>query len=159
MLLVGLATALVLAASHKWPMYAYYLWGAFIAVIVTRLYFDLKKPVNYESIRVLPGGVEYVVSGQKRLVKFDEVVTLSLIREQAIFDCLDGPYIESKWFFRMVDGSGVEVVDEWPHRRLLIQSFRTQLPHFDERAARAGVRASAEGEWLCYRAPRLPPGA
>lgn len=152
--MTGLATALVLVASNMWPAYSYHLWGAFIAVTTMRLYRDLREPVNYESIAVAPGGIEYVAFGMKRVVAFDEVVTLSFVRES-----FGDSRIESKWFFRMADGSGVEIVDEWPHRRFLVRVFLAQLPQFDVRTARAGIRAWGEGQWVCYRAPRLSHGA
>lgn len=150
MLLIGLCTIFVLIAGKTWPSLAFAIWALFLAALAALLYADLNEPVNYDSLRIDGGVIEYVVAGQPRAIPLAEVCRLEFVREEALFPDLYGPYIESKWLLRLKDGSFVEVMDEWPHRKQLLQAFCEKLPSFDEQAARQGLRAWGEGRWLCY---------
>ena len=151
MLLIGLCTIIVFIAGKTWPSLAYAVWGLFLAAVAVLLYEDLKEPVNYDSLHISAGVIEYTVAGQNKTIRLDEVSRLEFVREEALFPDLDGPYIESKWFVCLRDDTFVEVMDEWPHRRQLLRAFREHLPRFDEKAARKGLRAWGEGRWLCYK--------
>ncbi|MCM5681581.1 hypothetical protein M8A51_18810 [Schlegelella sp. S2-27] len=111
-------------------------------------------PVNYESMHVSAGRIEYVAAGQRHLVRLNDVARLEFVREEALFPDLDGPYIESKWRVHPCSGTSIEIMDEWPHRRQLLQAFKAHLPGFDQDAARQGLQAKGEGRWLCWQARR-----
>jgi len=150
MLFIGLCTLVVMIAGYTWPNLAYAIWGIFVALMAALLYADLKEPVNYESIYISAETVEYIAAGQRKIIRLDEVSRLEFVREEALFPDLEGPYIESKWLVHTRDGSFIEVMDEWPHRKKLLKAFKESLPHFDKQAARKGFRAWGEGKWLCY---------
>ncbi|QTN26209.1 hypothetical protein HZ993_12720 [Rhodoferax sp. AJA081-3] len=149
-LLIALATFIVLMASNTWPSLSYAIWGLFVATMAAMLYGDLREPVNYESMRISDGAIEYVAFGQTTLVRLDKVSKLEFVREEALFPDIDGPYRETKWVVQYGGGLRVEIMDEWPHRRALLQAFRKHLPKFDDQAARGGIAARREGQWLCY---------
>lgn len=110
------------------------------------------KPVNYESLHISAGCIEYVAAGQRHLIRLTEVSRLELVREEALFPDLDGPYVESKWVVQPDSGLSIEIMDERPHRRQLLLAFEVHLPGFDQEAAQAGLRATGEGRWLCWQA-------
>lgn len=153
MLAIGLLTLLVLVIGRTWPAFAIPAWGAFGALMAALLWADIKEPVNYDALRLLPEGIEYVAAGRTTRIRFDEIAKVEYEREEAMFPDLDGPYIESKWWVRWGSGDVTEVMDEWPHRESLLRAFTKHLPCFDEMAARQGIAARAEGRWLCYARP------
>jgi hypothetical protein len=61
-----------------------------------------------------------------------------------------GPYLEAKWLVQMRDRRFVEMMDEWPHRRLLLRTFAEHLPGFDAAAAKKGIRSREKGQWVCF---------
>ena len=154
MLLIGLSTLVVLIAGKIWPNLAYAIWAVFLTVMLALLHADLREPVNYESMHISAGIVEYVAAGQKNVIRLQEVSKVEFVREEALFPDLEGPYIESKWLIQSDSHPWIEVMDEWPQRQQLLQAFKEYLPHFKEEAARAGLKASGEGRWLCYQAQR-----
>ena len=152
MLLIGASTALVMMISKTWPGISYLVWGIFIGSMALLLYFDLREPVNYESLHVSAGVVKYTAVGQQHVFRLAEVSKLEFVREEALFPDLDGPYIESKWVVQFTSRSSIEVMDERPHRKLLLRAFKEHLEYFDAGAARQGLEAHGAGRWLCYEA-------
>lgn len=150
MVLIATFTVLVCVASREWPSFQWELWALFLGAMAVVVFFDVREPVNYTSIRVSAGSIAYVCAGRETTVKFDEILMLELVREEAMFPDLDGPYIESKWAVQTENSPRIEIMDEWPHRKLLMQAFQSHLPGFDASAARAGLKASGEGRWQCY---------
>jgi hypothetical protein len=159
MILVGLATAVVTVVGKTWPMLAYPAWGLFLAFMAVCLYEDLKEPVNYSSLEVSGGVIEYTVGPLKKVVRLAEVCRVEFVREEAMFEDLYGPYIESKWVVQSGSDTPTEIMDEWPHRKQLLRAFKAYLPHFDEAAARSGFKALREGRWICYEDRPLDPAA
>jgi hypothetical protein len=155
MILIAVATVVVMVVGKTWPPLQYPMWGLFLAFMSVCLYADLKEPVNYSSLEVSEGVVEYVVGPVKKVVRLAEVSRLEFVREEAIFEDLYGPYIESKWVVQSGSDTWTEIMDEWPHRKQLLKAFKAYLPHFDEAAARSGFKALREGRWLCYGDPPL----
>ena len=145
----GLATIIVFALGKLWPAYAFGLWAAFLSAIGIHLYIELRKPVNYRSMRVFEDSIEYVAAQRRELIQLDEIAKIQLVRERALFDA----GIESKWILHMVDGKRIEIMDEWPHRKQLIRLFGKRLPGFDSASAKMGLRAWKEGVWLCFESP------
>lgn len=150
MALIAILTVLVYAASKEWLSFQWVLWALFLGAMAIVLYCDVNEPVNYTSIRVSAGRIEYVCTGHETIVPMDKILKLELVREEAMFPDLDGAYIESKWVVQTEGSPRIEIMDESPHRKLLMQAFQSHLPGFDATAARAGLSASGEGQWLCY---------
>ena len=148
---IGVCTIAAVIAADTWPNFAYAIWAVFLIAMAGHLYVDVPRPVNYESMHISAGVVEYVAVGQKHVIRLEEVSKLEFVREEALFPDMDGPYIESKWVVES-GGQSIEVMDERPHRNELVQAFRQHLPQFDEQSARAGLKARGEGRWVCYEA-------
>jgi hypothetical protein len=148
--LIGLCAAIVFVCAKAWPDYSYAIWGVFLAAIALSLFKDLRKPVNYDSIVIEGDTIEYCAFGQRKVFRLSEVTKIYFVREEALFPDLDGPYIESKWDIRTADGAFIEMMDEWPHRRKLLRTFKKHLYGFNRQVARAGFRARGEGRWLCF---------
>lgn len=148
--LIGLATVIVLVVGNAWPSFRYLIWGVFLIAIAAVLYSVLRKPVNYQELRVTEKSLEYTAFGKNYFIDFSEISKLEFMREEAIFPDLTGPYIESKWIIHTNGGARIEVMDEWPHRRQLLRAFNIRLPGFKRKIANEGLRSSGEGKWLCF---------
>lgn len=144
--LIGAATLIVLFLGKLWPKYEFGLWTCFLAAIAIYLYVELRKPINYTSMAISEDAIDYSASGQRSVIRFDEIHKVQLMRERALF--YSG--IESKWVIHTLAGRRVELMDEWPHRRQLFQAFRKRLPDFDVTATKSGLKAWREGVWPCY---------
>jgi hypothetical protein len=151
-ILIGLITLVVMVTSKMWPSYSYAIWGAFIAFMAVVLYEELAEPVNYFSIHISPGVIEYDAIGRKHHFRLDEISRVEFVREEADYDTGN----ETKWMIYTGDGHGTEVMDEWPDRRKLLRAFEEHLPGFDMKTTRKGLRAWGKGRWLCYTAPKKP---
>lgn len=149
-LLMALLVFLALMSAKAWPDLKVATWAFFLVLMGLLCWAEVSGTVNYESIRIDGGTLEYVAFGLTHLIRLEEVSKLELVRVEALFEDLDGPYVESKWILHSGEGSRVEVMDEWPHRQQLLRAFRAHLPNFDEAAARAGLTARGEGRWLCH---------
>ncbi|MEO7106553.1 MAG: hypothetical protein ABIZ09_09285 [Rhodoferax sp.] len=147
---IAILTVLVCVACVQWPSLQWVWWVLFLGAMAVVVFFDVNEPVNYTSIRVSTGSIAYVCAGRETNITFDGIRRLELVKEEAMFPDLDGPYIESKWLVQTENAPSIEIMDESPHRKLLMQAFESHLPGFDVSAARAGLRASGEGRWLCY---------
>ena len=155
-MLIAALTFGALLAADRWPGFKFAIWAAFVVLVALLLLpdvEDLRKPVNYDDIRISGGTIEYVAFGRTHVIRLAEVSKLEFVREEAVFPDLYGPYIESKWVVWAGGPPSIEVMDEWPHRKLLLEAFRVHLPGFDDVAAKAGLGASGEGRWLCYEVP------
>ena len=112
---------------------------------------EREKPVNYKSLLLSPASLEYIDLGNTRhLVVFDEIIELAFVREEAIFPCINGPYLETKWVVCTSDGERIEIMDEALHRRMLVSVFALRLAGFDVDAANFGLTSSQEGRWQCF---------
>ena len=140
----------VFLAAKAWPDLEAPLWAAFLGAVGYHIYREQRKPVNYDSITVRGRTIEYVSRGGRELIDLAEVVRLSFVRDEALFEDLYGPYLETKWLIQMRDRHFVEVMDEWPHRRVLLRSFAGHLPGFDAALARKGIRSREKGQWVCF---------
>lgn len=140
----------VFLAAKAWPDVEAPLWAAFLGAVGYHIYREQRKPVNYESITVCGRVIEYVSRGGRELIDLAEVVRLSFVREEALFEDLYGPYLETKWLIQIRDRHFVEVMDEWPHRRVLLRTFAGHLPGFDAALARKGIRSREKGQWVCF---------
>ena len=147
---IGLIAGIVTICGYLWPHYAVAIWAMFLAAVAYYLYVDLRRPVNYKSIVVSENSIEYVALTGRSTISFDMIEKVEFVREEALFPDLHGPYLETKWLVQMAGSDRVELMDEWPHRSLLLRTFIRHLPGFDEVAAKTGLKARREGRWLCY---------
>ena len=116
-----------------------------------------RAPTNYTALDIDDASIRYVdLLGRIELIHFADIKRVAYVLEEAAFPDLYGPYIESKWIIRTHDRFYIEVMDEAPHRAQLVAAFRQHLESFDERALSAGLAglaASGEGAWECFRSP------
>jgi hypothetical protein len=111
-------------------------------------------PINYKALEISDEAITYTdLIDRVELIRFADITRLAYVREEAAFPDFDGPYIESKWVIRTREHFYLEVMDERPHRAALIASFQRHMSAFDEGALAAGLAASGEGEWQCFRSP------
>jgi hypothetical protein len=109
-------------------------------------------PINYKSIFISNSEIQYVESSKKaHTIPFDSIVMVEFVREEALFPCFDGPYLETKWIVKTIDGSSIEVMDEAPHRRKLLNAFSRSLGHFDSSETTQGMSSDNPGRWLCFQ--------
>lgn len=147
MLLIGLTTVAVLVSGKVWPNIEFTVWTIFLTAIAFYLYIDLSQPVNYKSIAISEDAIEYVGLGNHRdVILLSEITKLEYVRSQAIFES----GIESMWMIHTMSDVHFEVLDEWPHRRQLLRTFKKHLPGFDYLVANKGLRAWKKGKWLCF---------
>ena len=151
LIFIGLIVAAVMVAK-LWPEVAYWVWGFCLGATALLVFLDHRDPVNYDSLQITDGILHYSAAGQNHLIPLVEVIKLEFVREVADFPDLGGACIESKWIVHVANQSPIEVMDEWPHRKQLLQAYKTYLPHFDAHAAQQGRNARSEGRWLCYEA-------
>jgi hypothetical protein len=115
---------------------------------------EREAPINYKSLTFEENQIRYVnLSGREYVVVFDEIEKVDFVREEALFDDLYGPYLETKWSIHLRDTFTVEVMDETTNRRKLVGAFVRVLPGFQEPAA---LVSEEEGRWVCFdrRGPR-----
>jgi hypothetical protein len=150
---IAVATAIVFVSAKIWPQYQLAIWGLFLAAVGLVIYAQLKEPVNYKSLRVSEKEIEYVpLSNDRTVISLNAIVRVEFVREQALFEDLYGPYLETKWVIGVASGARIEIMDEWPHRRQLINRFDSALAGFDAATAKKAIRAKKEGKWLCFGA-------
>jgi hypothetical protein len=150
----ALVTLAILIAGDTWPQYKAWFWIGFWVLFVVGfgiyIYRVMDEPVNYKSIGITAAHIEYKVSIDHHIIAFQDIVNVEYVREQALFDDLYGPYLETKWMVKTADGKFVEIMDEWPDRRKMLRGFKNYLPGFDAGAAIQGIRSKKEGRWPCY---------
>ena len=109
------------------------------------------NPVNYRSLELTSTALRYVdLLNRVHVVPFEDIVEVEFVREEAMFPCLDGPYLETKWMIGLTRNTRVEVMDEAPHRKKLIAAFSSRLLGFNISAASLGLRSNEAGKWVCY---------
>ena len=112
---------------------------------------ELPGPFTYKSLFVDETQLRYVdLSGQVFVVAFDDIEKVEFVREEALFEDVFGPYLETKWLIHMRDRFAEEVMDEEVHRSMLLGAFLRELPHFQETAAAVALASNKEGRWVCF---------
>ena len=120
---------------------------------------ERESPVNYRSIELSAKALRYVdLSNRVYLVPFENIVKIEFVREEALFPCLDGPYLETKWRVSLFRSTQIDVMDEMPHRKQLIAAFSSHVPGFDLSAVAEGLGSNVAGKWLCYQASNTESG-
>lgn len=140
-------TAVAVISAHVWPQYTWPIWGMFFFALAVHLYFVLREPTNYRSLTVKDGVIEYVTSHDRHAIRPEDIATLEFVWDKTLYWDSMG----SKWDVSTTGGARIEIMDEWPNRRLLLRTFRRYLPGFNATAAKEGMRAWKEGRWLCFQ--------
>jgi hypothetical protein len=140
-------TVAVAISAHAWPQYAWPIWGAFLFALAVFLFFVLREPVNYRSLTVKGGVIEYITSHQRHVIRPEDIAKLEFVWDEMLYWDSMG----SKWDVGTSGGARIEIMDEWPNRRLLLRTFRRYLPGFNATTAKEGMRARKEGRWLCFQ--------
>jgi hypothetical protein len=108
-------------------------------------------PTNYRSLILEENQMRYVnLSGQVYVIVFDEIERVEFVREEALFDDLYGPYLETKWNVRARDTFAAEIMDEAANRRKLVGAFVRVLPGFQEAALAMALGSEEPGRWVCF---------
>lgn len=123
MVLITIITMLVCVANSEWQSFQLALWPLFLGAMAVVVFYDVTESVNYASIRVSAGSIEYVCAGRATTVKFDEILKLALVKEGAMLHDLDVSLIETQRVVQTENSPWIEVTYEWPHRKLLLQAF------------------------------------
>jgi hypothetical protein len=113
--------------------------------------------VNYRSLEISSNALRYVeLSGQIHIALFENMVKVEFVREEALFPCFDGPYLETKWIIYLIKNVRIEVMDEAHHRKKLFAAFSSYLHGFDPSVASVGLHSGKAGRWFCYQSSSLP---
>jgi hypothetical protein len=112
---------------------------------------ERSDPINYKSMSISSREIEYVTKTKKYTIPYETIVTVEFIREEALFPCLDGPYLETKWMLNTISGKVIEIMDEAPHRKKILEAFSRFLPGFNFGHATVGLKSESEGRWLCFQ--------
>ncbi len=153
-LLPFVVTLAIIIAGETWPQYKALIWICFWVLFAAGfgayIYWVVDEPVNYKSIGVTPDHIEYKTSYDHYVIPFREILGVEYVREEALFEDLYGPYLETKWMVKTAAGKYIEIMDEWPDRKKMLRGFRNYLPGFDDEAAMQGIKAKGEGRWPCF---------
>lgn len=112
---------------------------------------EREVPLNYKSLTLEENQIRYVnLSGQVRVVRFGEIEKVEFVREEALFDDLYGPYLETKWNLHTRDTYTVEVMDEETDRKKLVSAFVRVLPEFQGTTVALALASEEQGRWVCF---------
>lgn len=110
---------------------------------------------THERIQVSGRGIEYESPGCKGFIAWPEITRITLIRDEAAYPDIYGPYLETEWLIEFTGGREF-LGFEWTNRRKLLRAFRANLRSFDRRKAKTGLRSWRKGKWLCYCPASFP---
>jgi hypothetical protein len=114
------------------------------------------EPLNYDSINIIDDVIEYTALGRTTLIHLSEVTSVKFVRAEALFEDLYGPYLETSWWIKVADEPYFEIMDEPPHRQILLDTFKAHLLDFDEKAASVAFNTQGEGQWPCFGKENIP---
>jgi hypothetical protein len=159
----GLLLSAILLCAELWPAHRRLLHAGFTAalilyvggtaaVIFWNVRRDLAKPYNYRSLELSSEGFEYEdLSRTKRSVRWQDISAVRFYREEALFEDIGGPYLETMWLIGSATDGHVEVMDEPSNQARLLEAFQKHLPGFDiEQAKRAIAATNDRGTWTCF---------
>jgi hypothetical protein len=167
----AILVALLISALWIWgqacPTYkqlAYILIGLIVGALVAAGVIYIWRLVLQETdqrIRISNLGIRYEstrysgYSGLSGFIVWSEITRITLIRDEAAYPDIYGPYLETEWFIEF-NGDSKSLGFEWTNRRKLLRAFRAHLRSFDRRKAKTGLRSWRKGKWLCYCPASFP---
>jgi len=126
--------------------------GGVAAIAFREVRSTITKPYNYRSLDLSSKGFEYEDLSRRRwFVRWQDISAVKFYRDEALFDDLYGPYLETMWLINSATGDRVEVMDESSNQGRLLEAFQMYLPDFDIDEAKRAIAATREkGTWTCF---------
>jgi hypothetical protein len=153
----------ILLCAELWPAHRQLIRMAFVAAVILyvsgtaavafrKLRRAFAEPYNYRSLNLSTEGFEYEdLSRRKWPVRWQDVSSVKFYRNEAAFEDLCGPYLETMWLIGTATGNRVKVMDESSNRGRLLEAFQKYLPTFDIDEAKRAVAATRDkGTWICF---------
>lgn len=109
------------------------------------------KAHSYIDISLDADCIQYVpLSKIEEVIKWSDIVSLTYIRDEAMFQDIFGPYNETYWSIKTIDKRLIRIEDESIHRSLLLSNFGERLVGFDCAAVKAAIKTKKQGCWCLY---------
>jgi hypothetical protein len=113
---------------------------------------SLLRPHNYRALHLSEDSLEYEdLSRRRHRIEWKDISGIRVVRAQAVFDDLSGPYMETLWRIESKDGQYLEIPGEWSNRFRLRHAFAARIAGFDESMAARGFSSRAAGVWICFK--------
>lgn len=145
MFLIGGMTLAVLVIGNAWPAIAPGLWTAFLAFLAMALYFDLREPVNYESLEFDLNGFCHVGMGDVSKAAWADVCDVFYVRSFNPF----ANQIDTEWEFILHSGAVLTVLVEWPDKRSFASAIQRNLRIVSRHKVAESLKKRGEGRWRC----------
>lgn len=101
--------------------------------------------LDEECIRYIP------LSKIEEIIRWSDIMSLTYIRDKAMFQDIYGPYNETYWLIISFDNLYIRIEDESIHRNLLLSNFRKRLLGFDITLAKSAIKTKRKGVWGLYK--------
>ncbi len=109
------------------------------------------KPISYLDIKLDEYCIRYTsLSKIEEVIEWQEIKSLSYIRDEAMFQDVYGPYNETFWMIKTIDKRFIRIEDESIHRNLLLSKFEERLAGFDLAVVKAAIKTKKQGAWDVY---------
>lgn len=112
------------------------------------LFFDLRKPVNYESLTFDARGFRY--SAYKDSIEelhWQDVTDVFYRRWTNDF----AGHIETEWEFHRCKGCPLVVLVEWPQKTPFARAILRHVPGVSRELVATATRQRGEGRWHCMQ--------
>jgi hypothetical protein len=141
-------SAVCLVASFAAPSFAGAIWTAGIVVLLPFLFFDLRKPVNYESLSFDATGFRYsAYKDSIEELRWQDVTDVFYRRWTNDF----AGHIETEWEFHRCEGGPLVVLVEWPQKTPFSRAISRHAPGVSPELVAAARRQRGEGRWRCMQ--------
>jgi hypothetical protein len=125
--------------------------GVTVIVFLLSTVRNLRTPNNYRSLHIVSHGLEYEnLARAKITIQWSDISSIYFVRDDALFEDIEGPYLETMWILKTEDGKSTDVMDEWQDRQRLMRAFKRNLPGFDMKLAKSAIKGKGRGRWECF---------
>lgn len=100
--------------------------------------------LDEECIRYIP------LSKIEESIKWSDIMSLTYIRDEAMFQDVYGPYDETYWLIKTFYGKFIRIEDEGIHRNMLVSNFGRRLIGFDSTTVNSAIKTKKQGAWDLY---------
>lgn len=145
MFLIGGLTLAVVVAGNAWPAIETTLWMTFVVFLGLILYFDLREPVNYSSLKFDANGFCHIGSGGVLEVAWADVCDVFYTRSFNPF----ANHIEIGWQFVLKSGAFITVLVECPHKQTFAKAVQKNVDFVSKDKVLAAQNMTGEGRWRC----------
>jgi hypothetical protein len=134
-----------LAGSFAFPAYAKPIWVFGVMLLLPVLWVELRKPVNYASLKFDSHGFVFRESAglPAAEVAWSQVKDVFYVR---IFNDFANQ-IETEWQFVLEGERNIKVLVEWPDRAKFADAVIENLSFVSSEAARRAIAQRGEGRW------------